>query len=82
MGSCNENCTGLAQIVGQLQGSNRDFSQSVGPSLTIWADPVRLWVAAGIHTTMACAGQWTASRRLKPGIHGVDPEPGPTLRLL
>ena len=36
-----ENCTGLAQIVGQVYGSNGDvWSSCCGPSLTIWTNPV------------------------------------------
>jgi hypothetical protein len=31
----------LAQILGQLQASDRDFSQNVGPSRTIRANPVK-----------------------------------------
>ena len=56
----NENCTGLAQIVGQLQGSNRNFqskcwakSRNLGQFCTIfvWGVLAVLWVAERLRAT-------------------------------
>jgi hypothetical protein len=40
------NRTGLAQILGRVQASDRILSRNAGPSRAVWANPVRISVAA------------------------------------
>ena len=63
----NEKFTGLALILGQVQHSNRIFSQNVGPTFKIWAHPVdfSLQLLDGVHGADARQDQ---SRR--PPGHG------------
>jgi hypothetical protein len=64
----NENCAGLGQITANFRALTGIFSQSVGPSLGIWANPVRF----------SCAH---CADLLEPGLARVDARlllvPGP-----
>ena len=43
-----KNCTGLAQIVGQLSGSNRDFQSKCWAKSRNWGQPCRISVQVGV----------------------------------
>ena len=46
----NENCTGLAQIVGQLQGSNRDFQPNCWAKSRNFGQPCTCFVLRSVST--------------------------------
>jgi hypothetical protein len=58
--SCaNENCTGLAQTMGQLSGSNRDFQTKCWAKFRNLGQPRTIFVGAGrMYTSLAIFGQY------------------------
>jgi hypothetical protein len=78
----NPNFTGLAQIMGQLEDSNRDFQSTAEPTCKFWANPVNFssWDALQVratygahdvsHTDIANAGQHSDDPR---ALRAYDP---------
>ena len=67
-----KNCAGLAQIVGKLIGLLGIFTQNVGPSLAVWANPVQF----------SCTAQWWLGHRLPAAGEAVPLALGPDFKPL